>query len=391
MTSTRWWDIAVAGATAVSVVLLVANRVEGARLVAALIVLAVYAAAWILVGRSAMCNRTRTRLYVGILVVLTGLATFIHPSLATVQTITYPLVWMLLPTLRRAIVGNIAVAIAVGIGYAFSFGLTPDSAGEAAIVVALSLTFSLAMGVWISRIFDVSTERQRLIDELTAAQSSLAALNRDAGVTSERERLAREIHDTIAQDLTGLVLLSQQARRMVAAVDLDGADRQLALLEESARLALTETRTLVATSSPPTLDDGGIAPAIERLGARFERETGIAVAVRTDVTASLDRATEVVLLRCTQEGLANIRKHSGASAATVVLIASDRGTTLEISDDGSGFDLEEPGDGYGLSGMRDRLALVDGALDVSSSPAGTRLIITLPAEPVGIRLETSVE
>ena len=391
MTSTRWWDIAVAGATAVSVVLLVANRVEGARLVAALIVLAVYAAAWILVGRSAMCNRTRTRLYVGILVVLTGLATFIHPSLATVQTITYPLVWMLLPTLRRAIVGNIAVAIAVGIGYAFSFGLTPDSAGEAAIVVALSLTFSLAMGVWISRIFDVSTERQRLIDELTAAQSSLAALNRDAGVTSERERLAREIHDTIAQDLTGLVLLSQQARRMVAAADLDGADRQLALLEESARLALTETRTLVATSSPPTLDDGGIAPAIERLGARFERETGIAVAVRTDVTASLDRATEVVLLRCTQEGLANIRKHSAASAATVVLIASDRGTTLEISDDGSGFDLEEPGDGYGLSGMRDRLALVDGALDVSSSPAGTRLIITLPAEPVGIRLETSVE
>ena len=391
MTSTRWWDIAVAGATAVSVVLLVANRVEGARLVAALIVLAVYVAAWILIGRSAMCNRTRTRLYVVILVILTGLATFIHPSLATVQTITYPLVWMLLPTLRRAIVGNIAVAIAVGIGYAFSFGLTPDSAGEAAIVVALSLTFSLAMGVWISRIFDVSTERQRLIDELTAAQSSLAALNRDAGVTSERERLAREIHDTIAQDLTGLVLLSQQARRMVAAADLDGADRQLALLEESARLALTETRTLVATSSPPTLDDGGIAPAIERLGARFERETGIAVTVRSDVTASLDRATEVVLLRCTQEGLANIRKHSGAAAATVVLIASDRGTTLEISDDGSGFDLEEPGDGYGLSGMRDRLALVDGALDVSSSPAGTRLIITLPAEAVGIRLESSVE
>ena len=391
MTSTRWWDIAVAGATAVSVVLLVANRVEGARLVAALIVLAVYAAAWILVGRSAMCNRTRTRLYVGILVVLTGLATFIHPSLATVQTITYPLVWMLLPTLRRAIVGNIAVAIAVGIGYAFSFGLTPDSAGEAAIVVALSLTFSLAMGVWISRIFDVSTERQRLIDELTAAQSSLAALNRDAGVTSERERLAREIHDTIAQDLTGLVLLSQQARRMVAAADLGGADRQLALLEESARLALTETRTLVATSSPPTLDDGGITPAIERLGARFERETAIVVSVRTDVTAPLDRATEVVLLRCTQEGLANIRKHSGAAAATVVLIATDRGITLEISDDGSGFDLDEPGEGYGLSGMRDRLALVDGALDVSSSPAGTRLIVTLPAEPVGIRSSVSGE
>jgi signal transduction histidine kinase len=390
MTSTRWWDIAVAGATAVSVVLLVANGVEGPRLVAALIVLAVYVIAWVVIGRSAMCDRKRTVVYVAILAILTGLATFIHPSLATVQTITYPLVWMLLPTLRRAILGNIAVAIAVGIGYAFSFGLTADSAGEAAIVVALSLTFSLAMGVWISRIFDVSTERQRLVDELTAAQSSLAALSRDAGVTSERERLAREIHDTIAQDLTGLVLLTQQARRMVAAADLDGADRQLALLEESARLALTETRTLVATSSPPALDDG-IAPAIERLGARFERETGVTVSVRTDVTAPLDRATEVVLLRCSQEGLANIRKHSAATVATVVLIATDHGTTLEISDDGSGFDPEDPGEGYGLSGMRDRLALVDGALDVSSSPAGTRLIITLPAEPVGTRLESSAE
>lgn len=268
MTSARWWDVAVIGGVATTTVILVLNgvgAVDRPRLVGGAIVLALYLVAWFVLGRqlvgdphAAAARPVDRRIipiayreagYIAVIAILAGTAALVHPALAILQAVTYPIVWTLSSSLRRAIVGNAAVALLVGAGYAFSFGFDIDSLTEAAIVVVLSLAFSLAMGFWISRMFDVSAERQRLLDELTAAQHTLAALSRDAGVTSERERLAREIHDTIAQDLTGLVLLTQQARRMLQSDDPDGADLQLALLEDSARLALTETRALVATSS----------------------------------------------------------------------------------------------------------------------------------------------
>jgi signal transduction histidine kinase len=279
----------------------------------------------------------------------------------------------------------VGLALSVGVGFLLHSGASAASASEALLVSGLSLGFALAMGLWISHIWTLSDERQALVDELRAAQSSLAALNRDAGVTSERERLAREIHDTIAQDLTGLVLLSEQSRRLLAAGDTAGAEAQLSMLEENARLALADTRSLVATSSPTSLD-AGLSSALERLAERFERETAIVATVSTDVTAVLDRATEVVLLRCTQEGLANVRKHSGAAAASVTLIASPDGAKLTIRDDGRGFDTGAANPGFGLSGMRDRLALVSGSLEVTSDATGTRVGVTLPAASAGARL-----
>jgi len=379
MRNTRWWDVAIVAGIAVCVGLLFANDASAARLAAGTAILVVFALLWFAVGRRLLREHRSNTAFTVALVVLSGLATLAHPSLATIQTVVYPVVWLTSGTTRRGVIANIAVALSAGIGYTFSFGFTLPGLGEAAIVVALSLTFSLAMGLWISGIFDTSAERQALVDELRAAQASLAALSRDAGVTSERERLAREIHDTIAQDLTGLVLLTQQGRRLLAAGDVAGAESHLALLEDSARLALTETRSLVAATSPALLDDGGIAPALERLAERFSRETGIRVTAALTVEVALDRATEVVLLRCSQEGLANVRKHSGAASAAVELTATAAGTTLIVSDDGAGFDASVSSTGFGLSGMRDRLALLHGALEVETSPAGTRLIVTLPA------------
>jgi len=379
MQNTRWWDLAIVAGIAVCIGLLFANDASAERVVAGTAILAVFAVLWFAVGRRLVRDHRSSTAYIVALVILSGLATLAHPSLATIQTVVYPVVWLTSGTTRRGVIANIAVALSAGVGYTFSYGFTLPGLGEAAIVVALSLTFSLAMGLWISRIFDTSAERQALVDELRAAQASVAALSRDAGVTSERERLAREIHDTIAQDLTGLVLLTQQGRRLLAAGDLAGAEEQLALLEDSARLALTETRSLVAATSPAALDDGGIAPALERLAGRFTRETGIQVSTSLSVGVSLDRATEVVLLRCSQEGLANVRKHSGASSARLDLTATASGTTLVVSDDGTGFDRNAAAGGFGLGGMRDRLALLQGALEIETSPAGTRLVVTLPA------------
>ena len=98
-----------------------------------------------------------------------------------------------------------------------------------------------------------------------------------------------------------------------------------------------------------------------------------------DVPA-LDRDTEVVVLRCTQEALANVRKHSQARVATVTVAGGADAVALRITDDGTGFDPSLPSTGFGLGGMRDRLALVGGTLEVETSPAGTALTATLPVE-----------
>jgi signal transduction histidine kinase len=168
-------------------------------------------------------------------------------------------------------------------------------------------------------------------------------------------------------------MLTQRARREL------GDSDTLALLEDSARAALAETRALVAASAPVGLASGGIKDALDRLADRFSRETGVTVGVEVAEIPPLERDTEVVLLRVAQEGLANIRKHAGAESAVIELTLVHGKPTLAVRDDGAGFDPATPSAGFGLGGMRDRLALVGGSLDVASSSAGTTLTATLPA------------
>jgi len=378
MTELRWWHVAVLGTTAVLSVIAFFDGRDTWMALGAVAANAVFALAWFLIGRRAWVSPAAGIVFTVITIVSVGISVAFVPWMSVIQVVAFPVLWAVSRSFRAAIVANVALAVAVGIGQFLSTGADADAAVQATVIELVSLAFSIAIGLWISSIETQSSARQRLVDELQSAQEQLAALSRDAGITSERERLAREIHDTIAQDLTGLVLLSQQSRRSLAAGDAEAADQQLAQLEENARLALTETRALVAATSPAALDDGGILPALERLAARFERETSIKITIDSDVAAPLDRATEVVLLRCAQESLANVRKHSGADAAQLALVATPRGTTLTIEDNGSGFDPASVGQGYGLTGMRERLALVGGDLELTSSPAGTRVVVTLP-------------
>jgi len=298
--------------------------------------------------------------------------------MATIQAIVFPLLWRASRTTRDAVALNALLALGVGAGYFVALGATASAFWQALVIEAISFAGSLAIGFWITRISEESAARERLLGELSATQSQLAVVSRDAGVLSERERLAREIHDTIAQDLTGLVLLAQRTRREL----LGGSPtvgETIDLLEESARSALAETRALVAASAPVALAEGGIAAALDRLGERFGRETGIAVRIRADAATPLDRDTEVVLLRCAQEGLANVRKHSGAAAASVSLLVDDAVVTLVVSDDGRGFDAAAPRHGYGLDGLTDRLALGGGTFRIETSPGrGTALTASLP-------------
>jgi signal transduction histidine kinase len=374
----RWWHVTVVGITVLLAVMVLWVDLPVVRQVGALAALGGFVIGWFVIGRLAWQHAWAANLFLAILVITTGAAVSFFPTMAILQCIAYPLAWIVSPGPRAAILANVAIAIAVGVGFLISTGTSPSALAQTGLTVALSLGFSIAIGMWITQISKLSDQRQALLTELRSAQDELAALNRDAGVTSERERLAREIHDTIAQDLTGLVMTAQRAQRDLETGRVAQASEQLAVLEENARAALAETRALVASTAAVGPTSGDIAEALERLAERFARETGVAVAVEVQTLSSLDRDTEVVLLRSAQECLANIRKHARATSTTLRLTHRDGTLTLAVTDDGVGFDPAARSKGFGLNGLRDRLALVGGALDVASSSAGTTLTATLP-------------
>jgi len=388
MLNRRWWDVAAVAVALVTVLIGLIDPPYGADDVATWAVTAAFLLAYAFYLRGRIGCDDDPRHYAAIVVVLVTLSivgTAAEPSFAMLQAFAYPFLWVTAPDTRRAVIGNTALAVGIALGYVLQFGAGGILPGL--VIGALSLGFSLALGLWISRIAAYGDERARLLADLQATQGELAAMHRDAGVADERGRLAREIHDTIAQSLTGLVMVAQRAENRLAVVDgpaAASARSDVELIEQMAREALSEARGLVATLAP-VATDGGLADALDRLGAAFERETGVVVHVDALVTG-LDRELEVVLLRCAQEGLANVRKHAQAATAWIGVTDSPDGVVLSVRDDGVG--PVDPSDaaggrggdgGFGLAGLRDRAALVGG--DFAFGPAddgGALLRITVP-------------
>jgi signal transduction histidine kinase len=375
-----WWHVAIVGTVVVLAVLMAIEHAPVGQFVGAVGALLMLLAAWFVFGRHARDDRRAALALTAVVIVSSGVGVAFFPAVAIVQTIAFPLVWFYCGGLLTAVISNILLVTVVSAGFLVYGGLGQANVEQTAITEAISLGLSLALGLWFNRVYDTIDERQALIDELESAQAQVATLSRDVGATGERERLAREIHDTLAQDLTGLVLTAQRGLRELKAGNTAAAEKQLNVLEENARHALTETRALVASGAAVGVDGGGLVIALRRLAERFERETGIAMSVTAPESASLDRDSEVVLLRCAQEALANVRKHSTAKATAVALAVRAGTVELSITDDGTGFDPTSSSSGFGLAGLRDRLALVHGTLALTASPGGgTTLIASLPA------------
>jgi len=253
------------------------------------------------------------------------------------------------------------------------------SAGTAAVAFGVAVAaggFSIFYGSWVSRIIEQSAERAEIIDQLETTRAELDAAQHEAGRMAERQRLATDIHDTLAQGLTSILMLIQAAQ-----ADLDGshprAGRHLDLAARTARENLAETRILVEDLAPAQLDGGTLPHALRRLSQApgVDASFGLSGAPRP-----LPMATEVVLLRVCQEALANVRKHAGARSAAVRLDYDPDAIRLEVSDDGAGFDPARINGGYGLRGMRTRVAEAGGTLTVRSAPgAGTHVNVMVPA------------
>ncbi len=291
----------------------------------------------------------------------------------------FPQLWALLPT-RWAVAATVAGVAGLILIQAAAAGWSTEAFVEAGVGGLVSLGISILLGLWITGLMRESERRAALIAELERTRAELAAAEHDRGVLSERQRLAHEIHDTLAQGFASIIALAQAAE---AAIDTQpGAARdRILLMERTARDNLAEARALVTGLTPVDLAGGTLPEAVERLVSRFEREAGVRAEVRISGTPRhLGQATEVVMLRAAQEALTNVRRHAHAGRVVVNLAYDDDSAALEVSDDGLGFDPERV-DGFGLSGMRARVEQAGGELELAANPQqGTTVRLRVPAE-----------
>jgi signal transduction histidine kinase len=225
---------------------------------------------------------------------------------------------------------------------------------------------------------------------LALRTAQFAAEGRELAVLEERTRLAREIHDTLAQQLTGIVLQLEAAEAMQSRNSGRRSQELIVAAREQARLALQEARRSVWNLRPMPLEAAGLTAAVALEAERFGARTGIAVRVRNDVVPrdlALAAQSEVAVFRILQEALANAGHHSGAHVVEVELRATDGELLLSVSDDGSGFHVDDDGlDGstpgsFGLLGMRERARLIGAEFAVTSTPdGGTRVSVRVPLE-----------
>jgi signal transduction histidine kinase len=240
-------------------------------------------------------------------------------------------------------------------------------------------------------------DRTRILLGAVADQAGLAlrtaqfaAEGRELAVLEERTRLAREIHDTLAQQLTGIVLQLEAAEAMQSRNRGDRTRELLVAAREQARLALQEARRSVWNLRPMPLEAAGLTAAVALEAERFGARTGIATRVRNDGVPrdlSLPPQAEVAVFRILQEALSNVGQHSQARLVEVDVHVNDGDLVLSVSDDGAGFEVAEGGGdtvtsgSFGLVGMRERARLIGAHLEVESNPRdGTRIRVRVPLE-----------
>ena len=369
--SIRGWDIGFAVIAGIAAATFATTAPWPGPALTALGAVAAIAVAYVALGRpgAQRGSSTLTTSYLVVLVVATTVATLAVPAGAYLLFVSYSHIWFF----SRSRVEGVLWTLGLTAGMALATFTTLDERGgepvEAAVQLAAGLVFSVGLGLWVTSVAERSEERAQLLDQLRAAQDEVARSHHDAGVLAERARLAQEIHDTLAQGFTSVVMLSQAASAELERGRTGEAAARIGVIEQVARDNLAEARALVAAFAPPPLADSDVPQALERLAQGFGRETGLDVDVQLDDSITLAAEHGVVVLRAAQEALANVRRHAHARRVVLALRRRDGAVELEVTDDGTGI-AAGAAEGFGLRGMRERADTAGGTLVVSSRTAG---------------------
>lgn len=228
-----------------------------------------------------------------------------------------------------------------------------------------------------------AVERGRLIDELMSTREELATQERNAGVLAERERLAHEIHDTVAQGLSSIQMLLHAAER--AAPDHPALDR-IHLARDTAADSLAETRQLIGDLTPAALDGQSLAEALGRICERANSETLQAESVVEGEAVRLPMPVEAALVRIAQGAVSNVQRHADATRMAVTLTYAPDVVSLDVVDNGVGFDVDvlarSPSESFGLNAIRRRVETLRGTMNIESEPGLTAVAVSFPLTEV---------
>ncbi|PPF36641.1 MULTISPECIES: sensor histidine kinase [unclassified Pseudoclavibacter] len=398
----RWWHLLIVGTAlantvvAGSVAAFAATESERSEALVATGALLLIPVVWLAFGVRSLTDPRRGAALILLVTLLVTVSMVLVPWTGFVQTLIYPLVWLVCVSARRSILVSIGIAFGIGAVSALYNGVEeiPDILPGQLFSVAATC----GIGLSISYAWRVADERRELLEQLTASQEHVQELSRLSGASVERERISRDLHDTLAQTLAGLAMLADRSAKEIGRMrddessagahlreELSAQEERADLIASLARDALAEARGLIAENAPVRSTDPAeatFADALRRLVDRFRRETGVLAEARIELEAgALERESEVVLLRCAQEALSNARRHAHATSVQLSVEHGAANVVLNVTDDGRGFELEAEPSGFGLDSLRDRANAIGGGVDIASAPGrGTIVTVTIPAK-----------
>jgi signal transduction histidine kinase len=201
-------------------------------------------------------------------------------------------------------------------------------------------------------------------------------VEREAGRLTERQRLARDIHDTLAQHFTSIIMHLSAAKHSHP----ESVQSEVQQAEDAAREGLNEIRRIVLDMQPEQIEKASLVEAVEELAARWSAENRVQVKMKvTGTPHALPSSAETALLRITQEAMHNIHKHAQAKNVNITFSFMEDLFVMDIADDGRGFDPSKNNGGFGLKTMRARIEELSGILTIESEQGrGTAIAVSLP-------------
>lgn len=329
------------------------------------------------------------------LALITGMWAVLMFGSVEFSWLVFPLFFLHLHLLPRWAGMTIVLLMTAGVVFA---QWASSGSGVPPLPIVVGPVFGMAFAVAASKayrlLYQEGESQRQAADELRRTRAELAATQHESGVLAERTRLAREIHDTLAQGFSSIILVSRAARRSLASGDLESTGESLAMVEATAAENLAEARNFVRGLSSPALAQTSLVESLSRLCTQTQEEAtarggSLRCSFRLDgEPRDLPQPYKVTLLRAAQASLANVWLHAKASSAVVSLAFLGTEVTLDVYDDGCGFEPENladtvarrtDGSGFGLRSLRERVEAQGGTLAIESAPdEGTVVAIRLP-------------
>lgn len=363
----------------------------------------------LMVGFSAVTTGEHALIILGVLLVFSAVyyvGSLVLELTATWRTLTWllalVLLWVVLLPMQE-----LAVYLVFPLYFLF-LAVLPDYRGVTAVIGAtviavshqyprftpggvlgptLAALVTIAIFFAFRRLWLAHVEREKLLQELLATRHQLVATEREAGMVAERQRIAHEIHDTLAQGLSSIQMLLHVAEKSVGEGHPDDAVRKIQLARATAAENLSEARAMIAALQPAALAETSLEAALQRI-AQSSSDAGIDVGVVVEGrVVKLPMKVEATLLRIAQGAMGNVAKHSRATRAQLTLTFEPEEVRLDCVDNGVGFELAEldekpAGLGHiGLAAMRSRATEVGGTFAVESAPGeGTAVSVAIPVD-----------